>query len=313
MKNIDVIYIPCCKTDFHLTRICVASIRYWYPKIPITLLLDFQRGCFSTHEIEKALDVRVMVSSERFAGWGFSKFEVMFQNQDERMLILDSDIVFAGKVLDALGNFHEEFVVVGELSDNPRDPWIKENCYDFDLIREFDSTFEFPGYGFNGGQILATGGKICLSDFEPLIEWKKPPTCKKSFLDTFSRFGDQGVFNYVLARLAQDQRIDVKFFDFMTWHAHAKALNFPLRSIVNRTGEPFLIHWAGPKPSTIRRMNRHDLLQYYEDFYYSRVRFGSFLKRTRNLNSQILEFKAKIRQKLGLVKIRRLIKRLRSD
>ena len=38
MKPIDRIIIACCERDFWLTRICVASIRYWYPEIPIGLL-----------------------------------------------------------------------------------------------------------------------------------------------------------------------------------------------------------------------------------------------------------------------------------
>ena len=38
--KIDSIVIACFKKDLHLMRICVASIRYWYPDVDIWLLKD---------------------------------------------------------------------------------------------------------------------------------------------------------------------------------------------------------------------------------------------------------------------------------
>ena len=52
--KIERIYITGCRTDLHLTRCCVASIRRWYPSIPISLVKDelrgrFQRDCYDSY------------------------------------------------------------------------------------------------------------------------------------------------------------------------------------------------------------------------------------------------------------------------
>ena len=38
--TIDAVYIACYKYDLRFTRILVASIRHWYPEIPIYLIKD---------------------------------------------------------------------------------------------------------------------------------------------------------------------------------------------------------------------------------------------------------------------------------
>ncbi len=79
--KIEVIYIPCYKLDFRLTRICVASIRYWYPNIPIVLIKDLKSGNFNSTELEKKFNVSVFPQNAKSYGWGFSKFEVFFQKE----------------------------------------------------------------------------------------------------------------------------------------------------------------------------------------------------------------------------------------
>lgn len=60
MNKIQKIYISCCETDLHLLKICVASIRFWYPHIPIFLIKDIFKGDFNTTEIEKNFNVNVL-------------------------------------------------------------------------------------------------------------------------------------------------------------------------------------------------------------------------------------------------------------
>ena len=50
--RIEGVAISCYRFDVDLTRLCVASIRFWYPHIPIWLLKDRQYGDFDTDEIE---------------------------------------------------------------------------------------------------------------------------------------------------------------------------------------------------------------------------------------------------------------------
>jgi hypothetical protein len=73
--KIDVIYIPCYKPHYRLTRICVASIRYWYPEIPIIIVKALIEGDFDTTELEQSFNVTVFPQNAQSYGWGFSKFD----------------------------------------------------------------------------------------------------------------------------------------------------------------------------------------------------------------------------------------------
>ena len=99
MSKIQKIYIACCKKDAWFTKLCVASIRYWYPRIPIFLIKDYLWGDFDTSEIEQRLDVSVLDTERKKLGWGFSKLEAMFLENNERILVFDSDTVFVGRVV----------------------------------------------------------------------------------------------------------------------------------------------------------------------------------------------------------------------
>ena len=61
MEINDLTIVVCChKKDYFLARICVASIRYYYPSILIELVKDEGNGKFNTTELEKNLHVKAV-------------------------------------------------------------------------------------------------------------------------------------------------------------------------------------------------------------------------------------------------------------
>ena len=74
---VDKIYVNTYKGDNHWCHICVASIRFWYPKIQITLIKDLNLGDFDTYLIEKTYNVNVFETKDTF-GWGYGKLEPLF-------------------------------------------------------------------------------------------------------------------------------------------------------------------------------------------------------------------------------------------
>ncbi len=56
MNPIEHVYVLCHGADLWMARICVASIRYWYPDIPITLLKNQTR--LDTSSLESGFGVR---------------------------------------------------------------------------------------------------------------------------------------------------------------------------------------------------------------------------------------------------------------
>ena len=94
---IDCVYIAASAQDARYTRICVASVRYFYPEIPIRLLVG---GVFSgdwpTSYRSIGTSGRLIFPSTVDYGWGFVKLEVLFGPPGEKFLVLDSDTVLTG-------------------------------------------------------------------------------------------------------------------------------------------------------------------------------------------------------------------------
>lgn len=58
MRIEDLTVVVCCnKDDYYFARICIASVRYFYPDIAIELVKDTGKGDFDTNETEKHFGV----------------------------------------------------------------------------------------------------------------------------------------------------------------------------------------------------------------------------------------------------------------
>ena len=263
--KIQAVCITCCKGDVHLARICVASVRYWYPDVPIYLIKDFTQGNFSTDSMEKNWRVQQRSHKDLSLGWGFVKLAGFFLKENSRILILDCDIVVLGKVLEALEAVGGDFIVAGERVTSPQDPIIKKHYFDYDTLKKLDPDFVFGGYCFNGGQIVAKTGILRKEDFDPFVIWSKPIALKypKIFFQ-----GDQGLLNYLLQKKSQRNEATVAIADFSRWGFSDEIEKYSLDAIKRHEGYPLIIHWAGPKPELIQRMPRGDILEFFENYYY---------------------------------------------
>ena len=280
MSRIERVYIATHRGDLRLTRICVASVRRWYPDIPIFLLKDFANGDFSTREIEDRWNVQLWRTKELSFGWGFIKLEPLFAAERTRYLVLDSDIVFVGRVIDALEQFGEDFVVQQEVQ-KPAD--IPSLYFDADAIRQsFDPSFSGPAFTFNTGQYVATSGVLKRADFDRLVRWSEPRRVLEP--ESFNP-SDQGVLNYVVLEKAASGAITVARTPFMKWGA-AEMSEFQLPSLDGNSPYPYLIHWAGLKKRRLGRMLRSDILREFERAYYARVPNGSLRQLARTARDE---------------------------
>ena len=106
--------------------------------------------------------------------------------------------------------------------------------------------YEFPGFTFNTGAIVATAGILAWADFDPLVHWERRP--RHAHSGVFGG-GDRSPLNYVLTRKAQRGELSLERVEFMSW---AMA---PLQQVRYRSGArrlaapraavPALAHWAG--------------------------------------------------------------------
>lgn len=267
---VDKIAIACFRKDLALLRTCVASVRYWYPDVDIYLIKDTSRGEFSTSELERFFNVRPLPADRAVFGWGWAKLSLLLKPGKERFLVLDSDTVFLGKVLDRLAEYDDDFIVTG-ISEPEDNELVSRDYINMARIRSFDPTYRYPGFAFNSGQMVVTSGIIQREDLEPLIEFEPVVSCRN---DDIFRYADQGVLNYVLARAQEQNRATVRYVQFWIWPGVAEAARIDLEAIRLHQGIPYILHWAGAKPTDFRKVLRRDVLDFFEEFYYSRLPMG---------------------------------------
>lgn len=268
MSKIDRIYIATHRGDLRLTRICVASVRRWYPDIPIFLLKDEANGSFSSREIETMWNVRIWPTQERSFGWGFIKLEPLFDTERHHYLMLDSDVVFLGHVIDALEQFDADFIVQEERQPTEAVP---DLYFDADRIRtSFNPGMSSPAFTFNTGQYVGTSGLISREDFSDLVEWSQPRRVRHREMFNPS---DQGVLNYVVLEKLAAGSISVARTPFMKW-GEEEMSPFEVESLDGNSPYPYVIHWAGLKKRRLRRMLRADILSHFEAAYYRKFAFG---------------------------------------
>ena len=271
--------VACFRRDLFLLRPCVASIRYWYPDIDLYLLKDYSQGDFSTAEIEQTFNAKLFESSRRVFGWPWSKLEVILRPERRKYLFLDSDTVLLGPVLERLNASDADFVVTGICAPADSDN-VNANYIDMARVRAFDPAYSYPGFAFNGGQLVITSGMLTEADLDPVVQLH--PSIANRYPEIF-KHGDQGALNYVCARAHQAGRIRLAYDDFWIWPGMPQAAAISLDSIRAGIGMPAVMHWAGIKPTDFRKYLRYDLLAFYSGEYHDHVPFGSMKRRLRHL------------------------------
>lgn len=285
--NIDKVYVCCCKKDYYFTKICVASIRYWNATIPIVLLKDLSQGNFSTHEMEKAFSVSLAPLKLKNL-YAYCKLFPFMQSADERVLVIDSDIVWLNDIVSSLEQFDEDIIVDGYLPDISEDEMGKW-YFNVQNLKKHYPNYKFPGFLFNAGQMVFNTSKFNEADFKNVIEWKEnmAPLINDVFLCE-----DQGIINYIVATNLKNKGLSVRLHHFFYWGWSQKAKKIKTADIRSRKPHQYLIHWYGPKHGLISFLPNSSLLKFYEAFYYSKINFGSIRIYTDRLARTIFHFPA---------------------
>lgn len=288
--KIEAIYIACYKYDQRFTRILVASIRRWYPAIPIRLIKDRLYGDFDTREIEERWGVTLFPTEQTRFGWGFAKLEPLFLPGGQRCLILDSDILFAGPVLETLEACASDFIVQEE---RLAPSLVERNYFPLAPLQKLDPAFAFPGYTFNTGQLVATTGLLHREDFAPFLRSQSPPQLEHP--EVF-KFGEQGLLNYLLMKKAAAGEITLRRLRFMETPQDAPPAGsggavheIEIARLDQRSPYRFLIHWCGLKKPRIAQMHRGDLLLHFERLYYAAIPCGPWKCRWRIIRARAEE------------------------
>jgi len=264
---VDCIYLAACARDARLTRICIASIRYFYPDVPIKLLAGDIMQSGLAEEVKRYWNVDLVDLPLGDYGWGMVKLEPLFGPAEQRFMVVDVDTVFTGKVLDLRAQSDAPFFVDDEeLSDAD----FKRLYYDWEKLRDIDPNVQSARKAFNVGQWFGTAGIVKREEFDRWVEWTLPRRLR--YPDLFMG-GDQGVCNYVVLQKEAFAGLRIERRTFMRWPGDGMA-DLDVTSVANGTAPPTVIHWAGMKAIFLRNMAGGDLLRFFEYYYYTRLPAG---------------------------------------
>jgi hypothetical protein len=294
-RPIDFIYIAASATDARYTRICVASVRYFYPHSPVRLLVSGRLQHGLTEELGRYWNVRVAdLPGKSEYGWGFVKLEPLFGSPGERFLVLDSDTVLSGPVLDVWNDSRAPFLVDDEKQSEAD---TKRLYYDWEKVRLIDPCAQPPQFVFNSGQWFGTAGVLTRKDFAPWLAWTMP---RRTIPPGHFMNGEQGILNYVFNRRVALEGLQVERRQIMRWPGHSME-GLDAETVSRKAAPHRIVHWAGLKKARQRDMVGADLLAYFEKVYYERLPAGGarrLLAGYRDASSQWL-FGARVRVKLA--------------
>ena len=264
---LDAVVVAAARKDFWQLRACVASVRHWYADLPVLLLKDEAQGPFDTAELCRAFDVAPFPASRRSFGSPLAKLDVLFRPERKRYLVLDADTAVVGPVVELLERYAADFVVAA-------DPVGRGEAvgayYDHDRLAEFDPTFEPPGWAFNSGQLVVTGGVLTPADFATVVAWEedRPRNLRG---DVFP-LNDQPRLNYVLQRESAAGRVSV---DGCPFKLNPSVQPIPVgpAELAARSDRcpPAVVHWMGRPEVTAGGLPHGEVFRFYEEEYFRRV------------------------------------------
>jgi hypothetical protein len=300
MQIEDLTIVVCCnKKDFFLARICIASIRYYYPSIAIELIKDPGNGDFSSLEVEKYFNVKVVDLKITKMGWSGAKFHYLYQSEKGRkILILDADIVFIAPFLERMLPVIEsnDYVVSIEAATIPDKEWAENTYFDIQAVQKAYPDYKYPGFFFNAGQIFLTTGSVEEEQLNRFFDRRKYPFWQNCELFPMV---DQSVYNYLLPSLNDKKMLKLGKEQFMVWAASQATANIQLDKVSSKCLQTGLIHWAGClRTGYIKKMLMSDILHFFEDYYYTKVPFGKGLKRLRKIKPVLKYYSKKYYNKI---------------
>lgn len=308
------IIIFCHKKDFFLAEILVASIRYYHPAAEIYLCKDLLSGEFQTTEMEKYWNVKILdLGISRF-GWSAAKmhFYLSGKLKGKKALLLDSDIVFTGRVLDRLIPLamENDVVVSPDYYEGNEGEWLKKQFYDIDIVQKMHPDFKLPGYYFNCGQLIARSELFTEDEVKGVFDKNNFPfwTNRKDF-----PLVDQGVLNYLLPYKEQKNELRIAKDEYYIWIDSDVARQMDLGEVLKGEKYPYMIHWAGnERIPYVYGMFRGDILVYFQKLYYTKIPNGT-IKRILPLIPSGLDFFVRTCYRTVRKKYRQLRSKIKND
>jgi lipopolysaccharide biosynthesis glycosyltransferase len=193
----------------------------------------------------------------------------------KKILLLDSDTVFVGRVLDKIFPYFGkyDFIVSPEYDKRFNDENFKRYYYDFDLVKNYFPDISYPGFTFNTGCLLMTAGAIDKKEIEKFFRQHKYPYWTKLGTKIFPT-GDQSLLNLILPQKVSKKELRWKYIPFMWWFKDSQAKQLTIADI-KKGKYPYVVHWAGAKRlKYLPVIENSCLLLFFQKCYFERLFLG---------------------------------------
>jgi hypothetical protein len=285
--NLECVYIAACARDARLARICVASVRYFYPDVPIRLLAAEPLQPGLAEELHRYWGVELVDLPDGDYGWGFVQLEPLFGKPGERFLVLDVDTVLTGPVLE-FWQCDSHFLVDNEVLSEADS---KRLYYNWEALAKVDPNIQSAKIAFNSGQWFGTAGLVAREDFDTWLEWTMP---RRLRYPQYFMGGEQGVLNCVVLKKEAFDGVRIERRTMMRWPGHSME-GLDAESVAKRTAPPLVVHWAGMKKTRMGTMVGSDLLLYFEKLYFDRMPAGKLRRIIATCRHYFVQWRHRVR------------------
>lgn len=261
------------RKDFFFTKLCIASIRYYYPEVEILLVKDRLNGDFDTNTLCRVFSVKVHELSKRYFGWSAAKIFFLLDKRlpRKRYLCMDSDIIFIGNLLHKLNAEKGDFVLHPEIYPQPFSDTVKGIFLDEEKIKPFYPEYQYPGFFFNAGQTVVTPGMLEEAMFSPAFDTTRYPYYRNPAVFPLV---DQSILNIVIPISMRKNHLKVSTIPYMLWSVEffGDLSHNSMSQFEDGSKYPFLVHYAGDvRTWRIEKMKGPQVLSFFRQFYHTKL------------------------------------------
>ena len=246
--------VACSVRDYPFACACISSIRCFAPDAPVSLTVDESGGRVDTRRLEQTYQVSVIRAADvrdpglrsLSFGYGITKMIAFWEAPFDVILHIDADAVMWGDIRRNLSP--DPWDLVFNEPHETISSYIQKTQY-FDPERVFSIVPRFAWEArpyFNCGVICMKRGSLDLDEYLRMLQLQKQ---HPELLIT----GEQGMLNIMVFRAVSEGRLNAVPAHLQTVVPVVATGELRRRFQISAespkiSGDPTVIHWAGPKP-----------------------------------------------------------------
>lgn len=282
------VFVATYRKDYRLAKICVESVRHFYPDVPIVIMQDgdFDLSQLLALEGVERFDDSLMPPAFRKMQGAFGKLKLLVNPYAERFLYLDADTVLVAPIVELLDYQQVDFYMVPshyDLRTQVGQDNLRKYQFDMAKIQEYDPDFVADELTlFNTG---AWFGRTHVLDSADILRahayyWSQDEQERRRF----SSIVEQGMLGYLIAKAQMLGQCRVETSDFEIRPAPERRAQYPnlsLQRVIDKSYRDHThLHYTNPRRRIIlRQMAMGEIPFYFNQRFPFHVQWWDDLRR----------------------------------